>query len=194
VWTQAHDRFDGYTREAPAFKAGKRKPAVYPWPADGFRDRAEIVFWVSKISSVTLRVGGDRLRLGTLTGGWHSVSWGPGRRKPKELRPAVDATDLAGNKGSGPLAPIRIAVDTTPPDVTARVRGRVLRWRATDAETPWLSLRLRLVRRGKLTLVELGRRSLTGSARLSLPRGRFQAVLVAFDSSGNRTRVELGAI
>jgi D-glucuronyl C5-epimerase C-terminus len=193
-WENARMRFDGYTREVPLMKPGARRAAAYPWPADGFRDRVLIALWVSKISTVTVRVGGDQLRLGLLSGGWHRVWWSPGRRPARTFTPTVTATDLAGNTGSRPLAEIRIAIDTKPPEVKASVQRRKLTWRATDGATPWITLRLRLERAGKTKLVELGRHSLSGSLSMPLPRGTWTAVLVVHDSSGNRTRVPLGSV
>jgi hypothetical protein len=193
-WETARARFDGYTHEPPLLRPGARRVAAYPWPADGFRDRVLIGFWVSKISTVTVRVGGDRLRLGLLSGGWHRVWWSPGRRPAGTFTPTVAAVDLAGNPGSRPVAEITIAIDTKPPEVEASVRRRTLTWRATDGATPWITMRLRLERAGKSKVVELGRHSLSGSLLMPLPRGTWKAVLVVHDSSGNRTRVPLGSV
>jgi hypothetical protein len=106
----------------------------------------------------------------------------------------VSATDLAGNAGHAKLAPVTIARDTTPPDVKASVSGRRLTWKAIDATTPWITLRVRLVRGDTVKVLKLGRRALHGSLRLALPRGRWQAVLVVADSSGNTARVPLGTV
>ena len=89
---------------------------------------------------------------------------------------------------------IRIAIDRTAPVVTARVEGRTLYWTAVDKTSPWVRLRVRLVRNGVVHVLELGRRPKTGSAILQIPRGRHQARLAVFDSTGNRTRVPLGAV
>jgi hypothetical protein len=193
-WADARTRFDRYTREPPAFTSGKAVPTLYPWPADGFRDQTRIRFFLSKISTVRVRVAGSVWSLGQRRRGWQSVLWRPGRREPRLYKPLVTAVDLAGNRGTARLRPIRIAVDRTPPVVTARVEGRVLRWKAVDATTPWVRLTVWLQRNGKIRRLDLGRRPLTGSARLALPRGRHQAALAVWDSSGNRTRVPLGAI
>jgi hypothetical protein len=193
-WQDAHDRFDGYTGESPRLRRGVAQPRFYPWPVDGFRDRVAIGFWLSKISDVTIRVGGDTLKLGTLPGGWHRVWWKTGKRDPRTFTPAVDAVDLAGNGGSAPLAPIVLARDETPPDVDATVKKRRLTWKARDGETPWVALRLRLTRAGVQKVVQLGRHPLAGSLVLSPPRGTWEAALVVLDSSGNRTTVPLGKI
>ncbi len=87
-----------------------------------------------------------------------------------------------------------VLVDRKSPDVTASVRRARLSWRATDNATPWIVLRVILRRAGVTKTLELGRRPLPGSVRLSLPRGRWEATLAAFDSSGNRRRVALGQV
>jgi hypothetical protein len=193
-WWNAHARFDRYSREPPVFKGGASGPTLYPWPADGWRDSTTVRFWVSKISRVNVRAGGQTFRLGQRGRGWHSIFWRPGQMKPGTYRPLVIATDLAGNRGQRRIQPIEIAVDRTPPQVSAKVSGRRLTWSATDAETPWLVLRVRLERAGRVRFLELGRRGFTGRARLAIPRGNWNARLVAYDSTGNRTRVELGVV
>jgi hypothetical protein len=193
-WSNARSRFDRYSREPPVFKGGASGPTLYPWPADGWRDSTTVRFWVSKISRVNVRAGGQTFGLGQRARGWHSILWRPGRMKPGTYRPLVIATDLAGNRGQRRIQPIEIAVDRTPPQVSAKVSGRRLTWSATDAETPWLVLRVRLERAGRVRFLELGRRGFTGRARLAIPRGNWNARLVAYDSTGNRTRVELGVV
>ncbi len=76
----------------------------------------------------------------------------------------------------------------------AGVKKRRLTWKATDAETPWVRLRLRLTRAGAHKVVQLGRRPLAGSLRLPLPRGTWDTTLVVVDSSGNKTPVPLGKL
>ncbi len=141
-----------------------------------------------------MKVGGQTWRLGQRSRGWHSVFWRPGRMEPRAYRPLVVATDLAGNRGQARIQPIQIAIDRTPPKVSAKVARRTLTWSAVDAGTPWLRLRVRIERAGRVRHLELGRRALSGSARLAVPRGNWQARLVAYDSTGNRTRVELGVV
>jgi hypothetical protein len=194
-WVDAHTRFNRYTHEPPRFQPGPAVPTLYPWPTDGFRDGTRIRFFLSKISSsVRVRAGGKTWSLGQERRGWHSVYWRPGRREPRVYTPSVTAVDLAGNRGSAYLRAIRIAVDRTPPAVTAHVEGRVLYWTAVDQTSPWVRLRVRLERNGVVRILDLGRRPKSGSATLRIPRGRHQARLAVFDSSGNRTRVPLGAV
>jgi hypothetical protein len=192
-WAQAHERFARYLREPPQFKSGARGPTLYPWPAEGFRDRARLTFWVSKISRATVRVGGNTFSLSIPGKGWYSLVWSPGRRPPRTYRPVVSAVDLAGNRGSAPLAPIQIAVDRAPPELTVRLEGRRLVWRARDPGTPWLRMTVVFRREGERRKQSLGRRPLAGSARLALPPSRWQVVLFAMDSSGNRARVEVNS-
>ncbi len=193
-WGDAQGRFNDYTHEPPGFKSAPARPAIYPWPADGFRDRVRITFWLSKISTVHVRVGGRTIDLGREPSGWHTVYWAPGRRAPRKYTPVVNAVDLAGNAGHAVLAPVTIARDTTPPEVKASVNGRRLTWTATDPTTPYVTLRVRLTRGATAKTLRLGRRALHGSARLALPRGRWTAVLVVEDSSGNAARVRLGVV
>ncbi len=194
VWQDAHDRFDAYTGELPLLRQGSVQPRFYPWPRDGFRDSVAIGFWLSKMSKVTIHVGGDDLKLGTLSGGWHKVWWSTGKRDPRTFNPTADAIDLAGNRGTAQLAPLALARDETPPKAEAAAKKRRLTWKATDAETPWVTLRLRLTRAGLREVVRLGRHPLAGSLRLDLPKGTWDAVLVVLDSSGNRATVPLGKI
>ena len=58
-WRTTAVRFDSYTHEPPLFRVAPLPAVLYPRPVDGFRDVARIRFWVSKISKVTLRLGGD---------------------------------------------------------------------------------------------------------------------------------------
>ena len=76
----------------------------------------------------------------------------------------------------------------------AHASGRRLAWTVVDRATPWITLRLRLQRAGVTEVIDLGRRPLSGSLRMPLPRGTWQAVLVVRDSSGNRTRFKLGPV
>lgn len=193
-WAQAHARFDRYSREAPKFRTAGAGPKLYPWPAEGWRDSARLVFWVSKISSAAVRVAGKSFPVRVPHKGWYAVVWHPGRRPAGMVRPVVSAVDLAGNRGSAPLSPIEIAVDRQAPAINARVEGRRVIWRAVDEGTPWLRLTLVFQREGVTKTQKLGRRPLSGRARMAVPRGYWQVALVARDSSGNRSRVALGRV
>ena len=194
VWQATHARFNRYTREPPAFKSGGAAAPFYPWPRDGFRDSTRISFWVSKISSPTVSVGGQRFALGLRRRGWHSVVWRPGRKAARAYSPGVSARDLAGNTGSARLRAVTVAVDRKAPVVNANVVGRKLTWKAVDPTTPWLRM-WAVIQRGDVTKrLQLGRRPLSGSLVLAVPRGTWRAALWASDSSGNRTRVPLGSV
>jgi len=193
-WQNAHARFDRYSHEPPVFKSGPARSTLFPWPADGYRDSTKISFWVSKISTASVAVGGRAYRFGVTRRGWHSFTWSPGRRAAGVYGPTVTAVDLAGNRGRGALRPLRIAVDREAPKVTVDVTGRRLTWRATDNATPWLRLTLRLERGGEARIANLGRRPLSGSLRLPVPAGRWEGTLVVADSSRNRVRIALGTL
>jgi len=192
-WRTTAVRFDGYTHAAPLFRVAPLPDVLYPRPVDGFRDFARVRFWVSKISKVTLRLGGEPRTL-WLSHGWHTLYWNPGRRKPGMYTGALTAVDLAGNVGRRTLDPIAIKVDREPPEITAAVTRRRLTWEAKDPGTPWIRLTLHLRRGARHKALSLGVRSLSGKARIDVPRGAWRATLVAADSSGNRTWVQLGEL
>jgi hypothetical protein len=143
---------------------------------------------------VTVRIGGEVRALGWSRRGWYTVVWRPGRRAPGVVRPVVSSVDLAGNRGEATLQPITIAVDRDPPEVTATVVRRRLEWRVVDKATPWVRMRVVLERAGRKERLLLGKRPLSGTLRLAVPTGRWKAVLFVADSSGNRTRTELGSV
>ncbi|MGI8606952.1 MAG: D-glucuronyl C5-epimerase family protein [Gaiellaceae bacterium] len=192
-WGATAVRFDGYTQEPPLFRVAPLPDVLYPRPVDGFRDVARIKFWVSKISRVTLRIGGEPRTL-WLSHGWHTLYWNPGRRRPGVYTGTLTAVDLAGNIGRRALDPIEIKVDRTPPEITATVTRKRLTWTAKDPETPWIRLTLHLRRGASHKILSLGARPHSGKARIDVPRGTWRVTLVAADSSGNRTRVPLGEL
>jgi D-glucuronyl C5-epimerase C-terminus len=193
VWQAAAERFDRYTHEPPKLRGKPKRRLLYPWPQEGFRDATAISFWLSKISTVTLKVGGGKQRL-FLRKGRHSFWWDPGRRRPGLYHPRLKAVDLAGNKTVVELDPIRIAVDREPPDVTAWLSGSRVVWRAKDRATPWIRLKLVFTRPDRRRVVQLGTRELRGSARFKRPVWRWNAKLVVRDSSGNRSTTLLGPV
>lgn len=193
AWAARAERFDRYTTEPPVFALGRAIPTLYPVPVEGYRDVARIRFWLSKISKVTLTIAGER-HVYQMSGGWHTFSWSPGERAPGTYVPTIHAVDLAGNVGSAPLQPVVIKRDREPPAMSVRVSGRTLTWRAVDEGTPWLRLRLRIERRDVVRVIRLGIHPKSGSLRLPLPRGYWNAKLFAADSSGNATAVPLGVV
>jgi hypothetical protein len=192
-WRTTAVRFDRYTHEPPLFRVAPLPAVLYPRPVDGFRDVARIRFWVSKISKVTLRLGGEPRTL-WLSHGWHTLYWNPGRRKPGVYTGILTAVDLAGNVGRQTLDPIEIKVDREPPEITATVTRTRLTWEAKDPETPWIRLTLHLRRGATHKALSLGVRPLSGRARIEVPRGTWRVTLVAADSSGNRVWRRLGEL
>jgi hypothetical protein len=193
-WESAAARFNRYSHEPPVFRGGPTLGTIYPWPGDGFRDGTRVRFWVSKISTVSVRIGGRTYSFGMSRRGWYAFNWSPGRLRAGVYRPVATAVDLAGNRGTARLRGVRVAVDKTPPAVTTSVEGRRLTWRARDNATPWVRLTVRMVRGEEARVAALGRRPLSGSLRLPVPAGRWDTTLVVADSSRNRTRVALGIL
>jgi hypothetical protein len=192
IWRVTAATFDQYTREPPIIRGRPKRRLLYPSPAEGFRDQTTISFWLSKKSTVTVRLPGlsRTMHLGM---GRYRVTWRPRGVAPGTYRPRIKAFDLAGNKTAVKLAPITVAVDREPPVVAARLRGRRLSWHAVDRATPWVKLAVRLARPGRQVWIRLGVRPHEGTVRLERRRSRWEATLFASDSSGNRTRVRLGA-
>src|SRR5207244_1451636 len=76
-WSEAADRFHVYETQPPVIRLGPPPPTLYPRPADGYRDEAQIRFWLSKRSTVTLLVAGRRVTE-TLGHGENTLLWAPG--------------------------------------------------------------------------------------------------------------------
>jgi hypothetical protein len=195
-WTGWGDRFASYEDVAPELTPGAQSPPAYPRPLDGFRDYTEVSFTLSKISRVTIQVGSERRTL--LVGrGKRTIEVFPGKVPPGTYPVSVRAVDLAGNPAEIELPDAVVKVDTTAPVVAARLAGnKRLIWRARDAETPWLDLRLQLVGgpHGNARVVQLGKKPMRGTMRLVPRPGVWKTTLVARDSSGNRTEVPLGVL
>ena len=92
------------------------------------------------------------------------------------------------------MGPFDVRRDTTPPDVDATLAGGRVSWTATDDETPWVRLRVRFSNGAGSKTDDLGKRRLSGSAKLTVPAGRWGATMLAADSSGNATTVSLGYV
>ncbi len=166
---------------------------VYPLPRDGFRDEASVTFQLSKTAAVRLAVAGER-RPYTLRPGRHTLTWDPGTRPAQAYAAKLVATDVAGNTTEIPVGPFEVRRDTTAPDVSATVAGGRVSWTAADDETPWVRLRVRFSNGAGSKTVDLGKRRLTGSAKLTVPDGRWGATLLAADSTGNTTSLSLGYV
>jgi hypothetical protein len=193
VLTTYAGRFRADLTQPPLVKGGAGPPPLYPWPADGFRDAARLVFWVSKRSTVTLNVAGAaRATLLVPRAGWRVIVWRPRGIGTGTFATSLHAVDVAGNASDTDLPPLQIRRDTEPPTVDAALAGTRLSWTATDDATPWLRLTLSFNRLRAHRRLSLGRRRLRGSLRVSPPRGTWSVILIAADSSGNATRVPLG--
>jgi hypothetical protein len=195
TWTDMAARFQDDLVNPPELTPGKVSPlTLVPVPADGFRDTVSVRLWLSKVSRVTLRVGGAS-RSATLGHGSHVLSLDPGTRVPQgTVTPQLTAVDLAGNRTDVDVDPVTVTWDTAPPVVDASLDGRTLRWSATDPGTPWLRLTVELRHPGSVRRVALGRRGLGGTLLLQPPLGVWDATLVAANSAHKATRVALGTL
>lgn len=165
-----------------------------PVPADGFRDWAEIRLKLSKPATVTVSIAGETL-VRRLDAGHNSVWWRPGKRRSGSYDVRVRAVDRVGNTSTRRLPPVRLERDTEPPQLSARLVGQTLEWRARDGGTPWLSVRLLLRRGGALVEHRVRRANLNGRRPVALDLGRrWHVTVLAADSSRNWSRVTLGHV
>ena len=193
VWAERFGRFRAYAREPLVVQPAPALPALYPIPADGFRDAAPIRFTLSKCATVTVSVA-DFSRTLSLRPGRHAVTWWPGRRRPGTYRGRLSAAGVLGKTASRALPPIVIKRDTTAPSLALDLDGTRLTWRASDEGTPWLRFRLLLERTGARELVDVGRQRLSGSARVEVACGPWHVTLLASDSAGNLARAPIGVL
>jgi hypothetical protein len=78
--------------------------------------------------------------------------------------------------------------------VRVALEGTRLRWRASDAQSPWFQVRLERIVAGRVRERELGRFERLGAAQLRTPPRRMgTTTLVVADSSGNVARIPLCA-
>jgi hypothetical protein len=180
-------RFGDDLRTPPTVRVGSQPGAIYPWPADGFRDYARYSFWVSKRSTVRLLVD-HAAKPFVVSHGWHTIVWSPGRIAPATYTPKLRAVDVVGNRSDTELPPVQVLRDTEPPVVSATVGRQRLFWSGRDDASPWLTLRVVLRRSGQVRSLLFRHEPFRGSARLALGRG-WRVGLVAYDSSGNATTV-----
>jgi D-glucuronyl C5-epimerase-like protein len=193
VWADAAARFDRYLTEPPRLSPGASSTVLYPLPRDGYRDLGTVTFTISKLARVTLLVGGERRTiLATRAGG--RIAWDPGFRAVGTYPARLMATDVAGNTATIPLTPFEIRYDADPPHLSATLVASRLVWQTSDRSSPWLRLQLVMDGPGGSRAIPLGRRPLTGSIRLRLPRGTWLIRLFVTDSSGNRTTLMLGHV
>ncbi len=108
-WSETADRFLAYETQAPVLRVGGILATLYPRPADGYRDRARIRFWLSKRSTVTLRVG-HSVMSETFGHGDHTFVWEPGKKAvPGTYHPRLTAVGVTGQRVEKSLPPVRIA-------------------------------------------------------------------------------------
>jgi D-glucuronyl C5-epimerase C-terminus len=189
-WSAAADRFQTYETQPPLVRVGPPSPTVYPWPEDGYRDAATIRFWLSKRSTVTLLVGGQRLT-GTFGHGKNTLLWSPQTASAGVFNPILTAV-APGGRVEQALPPVTVAGMPGPPPIDVAVNPpATLSWQSPAEGTPWLRLRVRL-RGSTVRELDLGRRGLAGTRHLSLPPGRWHATLLAANSAGKTRSVSLG--
>jgi hypothetical protein len=193
LWRESATRLERYTREPPVVTPVARAfPVLYPVPRDGFRDEARIELTLSKLGTATLHVAG-RTHSVWLTRGRRTIVWRPDGVPPGVHAARIRVVDPAGNAAEVELPPLEIRRDTTPPEVlSARLAAGVASWSVRDAETPWVRVRVELRGAKGVRVLDLGRRSQAGWARLAVPRGWWSATLLVGDSSGNVASARLG--
>jgi hypothetical protein len=195
-WVDASQRFHSYYYDPPDVVPGPAPPTIYPQPLDGFLDVAQIPVTLSQNASVTLAVGGN-VSTFRLTRGAHTLTWTPPAGVAPGTYPVqIAATNRAGRRKTVKLAPVVVAVDAAP-TVSAQLASGALAWQATDAGTPSLALHVDFVDPTGVNppqTVDLGSQPLAGSAPVVIPPGTWQASLVATNTSGLATTVDLGPV
>jgi hypothetical protein len=182
-------KFGDDLREPPVLKEGSGSGPIYPWPTDGYKDTATYRVWVSKRSTVRFVVD-NAPKPFVVSRGWHWLSWSPGKVAPGTYQPSLRAVDVVGNKADFDLAPVEVRRDTSPPELSASLAGRRLRWSGKDDASPWLTLRVVVRSPAGVKAITLRHAPFRGSATLPLTRGS-RALLFAADSSGNTALVVL---
>jgi hypothetical protein len=171
----------------PDVKTGASTSAIYPWPADGYKDAAAFRFWLSKRS--TVRIVTDRPGPAIVVSrGWHTIYWAPGKIEPATYTPDLHAVDVVGNASDTQLPSVDVLRDTKPPTVSATLTRRRLYWSGHDDASPWLDLRLTLRQSGSVHALTLRHEPFRGSVPLLLGRGA-RVTMTAADSSGNTANV-----
>lgn len=102
-WSDAATRFESYATQPPIFRTGPPAAAAAP----GKKDKATLKFsfWLSKASSVVVRVGSGRRNL-SLSHGWHTLTWPLRRSRPGVFSVTVHARPIAGPTASTRLLPL----------------------------------------------------------------------------------------
>jgi hypothetical protein len=106
-WSETADRFYTYESQPPVLRVG-RLPKTLPR-----RHKAPIRFWLSKLSTVTLRVG-KTVVSETLGHGSHTFVWKPRNALPGTYHPRLTAVPVMGPRVEKALPPVRIAHGKAP--------------------------------------------------------------------------------
>jgi hypothetical protein len=192
AWQEAADRFEAYESEPPIVRLRASPPPVYPRPEDGYRDEAPIRFWLSKASTVTLIVGGQRITE-HFPRGENTILWSPDEVGPGTYHPYLTAVGASGPRAETAGPPVTVAPAPGPPPMTVTVTAPATVSWSSDAEgTPWLHLRLRLTQGPVTRTLDLGHRGLAGTRHLEFPAGRWHVTLLASNSAGRSRFVSLG--
>src|SRR5262249_49134074 len=156
-------------------------------------DSATFTFWLSKLSTVTVRAGGKSRSL-QLGHGTQSFTWSPRGLPPGPYKPFLTAIAANGYRTTATLHGVEPKA-AAPPVVEAHVGGlRTLFWSATDEGTPWLHLTVRLDNGTKIRYRDLGHLPLAGRAVVVAPPGTWHATLVAGNSARQAVTIDLGSI
>jgi D-glucuronyl C5-epimerase-like protein len=196
TWSNFATRFQTYETQAPLLKPAVDATTpivIYPAPRDGYLDGATFKFWLSKLSTVTVRAGG-KSRSFEVGHGTQSVTWTPRGLPTGTYSPYLTAVDAAGNRTTVTLGQVVIKA-LLPPVVDAHLAGlRTLVWSATDEGTPWLHLVVKLDNGNKIRYRDLGRLALSGRAVVPAPPGPWHATLVAGNSARQAVTIDLGTV
>jgi len=201
-WIDAAQRFHDYLYTPAQVVEGTPPPTAYPQPADGWLDTVSIPITLSKRASVTLAIAGKvaTYRLGA---GAHVLTWMPGPAvRPGTYTPQVATLDRAGNRATFRLAPVTVAWDTAPPQLTVGLDGLNASWQWTDPGTPWVELQVQLTDPAGVNppqTIDLGKQPnagapTAGGIALAPPAGTWQAALTATNSAGLTATVPLGTL
>ncbi|MCW2976363.1 MAG: D-glucuronyl C5-epimerase domain protein [Actinomycetia bacterium] len=194
-WVAASQRFHGYYYDPPQITPGTPPPTIYPQPTDGYLDVAQIPITLSQNASVSLAVAGQVTSF-RLTRGPHALTWTPPVGLAQGTYPVqISATNRAGRRSTAKLPPVVVAWDTAPPVVNAQLQAGTLAWQGSDPGTPWLALHVDFADPNCVNptqTVDLAHQTVSGSAPLTVPPGTWHANLVATNSAGLTTTVDLG--
>ena len=102
-WSDTAARFKAYSTQPPLFAAGPPTPAAAP--AKKGKAALRFSFWLSKQSSVAVRVGSGARWL-SLGHGWHTLTWSLSRAQPGVFPVSLQARPVAGPTATTSLLPL----------------------------------------------------------------------------------------